>query len=311
MLRLGELFSSIGVDLAESARIFSDELRNEHPLIREFCEHIEQFHGKQLRPALLLLCARACGESRPEHRILAAVVEMVHIATLVHDDVLDDADIRRKAETVSRRWGNEQAVLLGDYLFSHAFRLCSSLDDQYASQLIGRTAVRLSSGEMLQVGHRDNYDLTEDEYFEIIAGKTASLIGTCCRLGARYAGADDLTVRRMDEFGTGLGFAFQITDDLLDLLGDEKVVGKSLGRDIDKGKLTLPLIHHLRNCDDRRRREMYALFTGRRARSQRSPDRTADPVARASSMPNAPLINTSARRSTSLTICPLPTPVRL
>ncbi len=260
MLRLAELFSSIVDDLDKSSRIFRAELRTEQPHVRQLCEHIEHFHGKQLRPALLLLTGQACGELRPAHRVLAAVVEMVHMATLVHDDVLDEADVRRRAATVSRRWGNESAVLLGDLLFSHAFRLCSSLDDQFASQLIGQTAVTLCSGELMQVGNCDNTDLTEAEYFEIIKGKTASLIGTCCRLGARHAGADDETVRRMDEFGVGLGTAFQITDDLLDLIGDETEVGKSLGRDLDKGKLTLPLIHYLRTGAESRREKMLALL---------------------------------------------------
>lgn len=260
MLRLAGQFSSITDDLRESARIFRDELRTGQPHVRELCEHIEHFHGKQLRPALLLLSGLACGELRPAHRVLAAVVEMVHMATLVHDDVLDEADIRRRAATVSRQWGNESAVLLGDLLFSHAFRLCSSLDDQFASQLIGRTAVALCSGELMQVGNCDNTDLTEAEYFEIIKGKTASLIGTCCRLGARYAGADDATAQRMNEFGLGLGTAFQITDDLLDLLGDEREVGKSLGRDLDKGKLTLPLIHYLQTGAPARREKMLALL---------------------------------------------------
>lgn len=262
MLGVAELFSPVAVELDESARIFRDELRSEQPYLRQLCEHIEQFRGKQIRPALLLLTGEACGGVRREHRLLAAVVEMVHIATLVHDDVLDEAEMRRRAATVSRRWGNESAVLLGDLLFSHAFRLCSSLDSQFASQLIGQTAVTLCAGEMMQVSNCNNLDLTEREYFEIIKRKTAALIGTCCLLGAEYADADERTVRRMKEFGVGLGIAFQITDDLLDLIGDEAEVGKSLGRDVQKGKLTLPLIHYLRGCNPRQREEALALVRG-------------------------------------------------
>lgn len=260
MLRLAAHFDTIADHLEESARILRDELRSAQPFVRELCQHIERFHGKQVRPALLLLSGQACGGVRREHRVLAAVVEMVHLATLVHDDVLDEADIRRRAATVSRRWGNESAVLLGDFLFSHAFRLCSSLDDQFASQLIGQTAVRLCTGELVQVGNCNNFELTEEQYFEIIERKTAALIGACCLLGARYAGADERTVRRMNEFGVGLGVAFQITDDLLDLVGDEAEVGKSLGRDAQMGKLTLPLIHYLRTRAPSRRGEMLALL---------------------------------------------------
>ncbi|MFQ5807290.1 MAG: polyprenyl synthetase family protein [Phycisphaerae bacterium] len=257
---MAELFETVADDIEESARIFRSELRNEQPFVGELCRYIEQFRGKQLRPALLLLTGQACGGVRREHRVLAAVVEMVHLATLVHDDVLDDADMRRRAATVSRRWGNEPAVLLGDFLFSHAFRLCSGLDSQFASQLIGETAVTLCAGELMQVSNCNNYGLTEDEYFEIIARKTAALIGACCLLGAKYAGADQQTVRRMNRFGVGLGLAFQITDDLLDLTGDEAEVGKSLGRDVQKGKLTLPLIHYLRTCRPHRREDALALL---------------------------------------------------
>lgn len=260
MLRVADLFSSITDDLEQAARIFRDELHSERPFVSELCRHVEQFRGKQIRPALVLLSAQACGGVRRAHRVLAAVVEMVHIATLVHDDVLDEADIRRQAATVSRRWGNESAVLLGDMLFSHAFRLCSSLDDQFAAQLIGQTAVTLCTGELMQVGNCDNLDLTEAEYFEIIESKTASLIGTCCLLGARYAGADERTVRQLNEFGLALGTAFQIVDDVLDLVGNESEVGKSLGRDVDKGKLTLPVIHYLRTCAARQREQVLALL---------------------------------------------------
>jgi octaprenyl-diphosphate synthase len=260
MLRLAELFSTIADDLDQSARIFRDELHSKQPFVRELCEHVEQFRGKQIRPALVLLTGQACGDVRREHHVLAAVVEMVHLATLVHDDVLDGADVRRRAATVSRQWGNESAVLLGDFLFSHAFRLCSSLDDQVAALRIGQTAVALCTGELMQITNCDNYGLTEDEYFAIIEHKTAALIGTCCLLGARYAGADEPTVSQMQEFGLALGTAFQITDDMLDLVGDESEVGKSLGLDVDKGKLTLPLIHYLRARSPSQRKEMLALL---------------------------------------------------
>lgn len=260
MLRLAELLSPITSDLEKSARIFRRELRSEQPFLRRLCEHVERFHGKQVRPALLLLSGQACGGAGHAHHVLAAVVEMVHIATLVHDDVLDDADLRRRAATVSHRWGTESAVLLGDFLFSHAFRLCSSLDSQFAAQLIGQTAVTLCVGELMQISHRNNFELTEAEYFEIIERKTAALIGTCCLLGAKYADADGETVQRMHDFGVGLGLAFQITDDLLDLTGDEAEVGKSLGRDVQKGKLTLPLIHYLRDAEPRQREEALALL---------------------------------------------------
>lgn len=257
---LNGLFDLVAAELDQATRLFQHELHAEHPFVRDLCNHVERFRGKQLRPALLLLIARACGDVRPAHHVLAAVVEMVHLATLVHDDVLDEAELRRRAPTVSRRWGNESAVLLGDFLFSHAYRLCSTLQDQFASELIAATAVRLTVGELIQVGRGHDFTLDETEYYEIIDGKTASLLGACGLLGARYAGADELTVARMSDFGLMLGKAFQIVDDVLDLLGDERVAGKTLGRDLEKGKLTLPLIHCLRRGPRPQRAKMLDLL---------------------------------------------------
>jgi len=261
-VRLAELYAPVADDLQQSQRILADELISDQTLISDLCHHVGQFHGKRLRPALLLLAADACGEVGPEHHVLAAVVELVHIATLVHDDVLDEADIRRRAATVNRLWGNEQAVLLGDFLYSHAFHLCSSLNAQFAARLIGQTAITVCEGEMMQVANRGNFELTEGEYMDIISRKTAVLVETCCHLGARHAGAADATVRRLRAFGHALGLAFQIVDDLLDLTGDESEVGKSLGRDVYEGELTLPLIHFLRTAPAPRRARLLALLRG-------------------------------------------------
>ncbi len=257
---LAELYAPISDDLAQVHEILADELISDQSAISDLCRHVEHFHGKLLRPALLLLTAKACGRLTPTHHVLGAVVELVHIATLVHDDVLDEADIRRRAATVNRLWGNEQAVLMGDFLYSHAFHLCSSIESQFAARLIGRTAITLCEGEMMQVSNRGNTDLTEDEYTDIITRKTGSLIEACCHLGAYYADADAGTVERMRAFGRSLGVAFQIVDDLLDLLGDESEVGKSLGRDVYEGELTLPLIHYLRDADAHQRAAMLALL---------------------------------------------------
>jgi octaprenyl-diphosphate synthase len=246
MTGLAQLYSGITGDIQAALRIFREELASDSSFLSDLCRHVEQFHGKHIRPALLLLSGQACGKLRTEHHVLAAVVEMVHISTLVHDDVLDEADIRRRAATVNRLWGNERAVLLGDYLISHAFHLCSSLDETFPSRVIGRACNAMCEGEMMQVANRDNMDLSEAEYLDIITRKTAALLGACSLLGARYAGAPERTVRRLHEFGVALGVAFQIADDVLDLTGDEAEAGKSLGRDVHKGKLTLPLIHYLR-----------------------------------------------------------------
>ncbi len=259
---LAELYAPIADDLKQSQRILADELISDQTRISDLCRHVSQFHGKLLRPALLLLTGKACGELRPDHHVLAAVVELVHIATLVHDDVLDEADIRRRAATVNRLWGNERAVLMGDFLYSHAFHLCSSLDSQFASRLIGRTAITVCEGEMMQVTNRGNFELAEDEYLDIISRKTAALLEACCQLGAWSAGADRETIRRLRTFGNSLGVAFQIVDDLLDLTGDESEVGKSLGRDVYEGELTLPLIHYLRESTADQRRRLLSILRG-------------------------------------------------
>ncbi len=194
---------------------------------------------------MLLLTARACGGVRREHPVLAAVVEMIHTATLVHDDILDEAMVRRHAATVNAEWGNEAAVLLGDYLFTHAFHLAASLDSTLACRWIGRATNLVCEGEMQQVAHRGDRDLDEDAYFAIIRGKTAELTAVSCRLGAQYAGAPPAAVAALDDYGRSLGVAFQIADDVLDICGDERTTGKSLGTDLDKQKLTLPLIRLL------------------------------------------------------------------
>lgn len=259
-LRLTELYAPIRCELAESQAIFRDELISDQGFIADLCGHVAQFHGKLLRPALLLLTGHACGTLRPAHSVLAAVVEMVHIATLVHDDVLDEADVRRRAATVNRLWGNERAVLMGDFLISHAFHLCSSLDSQFAARLIGATTNTICEGEMMQVSNRDNLELTEGEYLDIIRRKTAALLGTCCLLGAKYAGADESRTEQMRRCGESLGLAFQIVDDVLDLVGDEAEVGKSLGRDAEMGKMTLPLIYCLQHGTPEERTELCALL---------------------------------------------------
>ena len=259
-MRLAELYAPVTAELARSQCILADELISDQAFISDLCRHVGQFHGKLLRPALLLLAGRVCGTLRPEHAVLAAVVELVHIATLVHDDVLDEADIRRRAATVNRLWGNERAVLMGDFLYSHAFHLCTSVDAQFTARLIGQTAITVCEGEMMQVANRGNHELGEAEYLDIISRKTAALVETCCHLGARYAGADEDTIQRLRTFGSGLGMAFQIIDDLLDLTGDESEVGKSLGRDVYEGELTLPLIHFLRSAPDGAQTRLRALL---------------------------------------------------
>ncbi len=239
-----DVTSPIATELEEVERILARSLRNSHPRVAEVVDHVRHYRGKRLRPVLLLLAAKACGRVTPSHLTLAAVVEMIHTATLVHDDVLDGAKVRRRVATVNALWGTKTSVLLGDYLFTHAFHLASTVDLR-ACREIGSATDRVCEGELCQVLNAGNLDLTEEEYFHIIDGKTAELTACCTRLGAIYAGADLETIEAMTRFGRYVGQAFQIADDLLDLIGQETLAGKSLGTDLEQGKLTLPLIHLL------------------------------------------------------------------
>ncbi|WP_428308543.1 polyprenyl synthetase family protein [Lacipirellula sp.] len=239
---LSRLFAPIAADLALVDRRLQQELRHSDPFIDELAQHSFRIGGKRLRPALLLLTAQAVREVTPEHHTLAAVVEMVHTATLVHDDVLDEADVRRHLDTVNARWDNNTSVLLGDYLFSHAFYMASTLETTFGCRAIGESTNTVCEGELRQTNSSGNFWLSRDEYLGIIDAKTAELTACCCRLGAHYAGADEATVDRLTSYGRKLGMAFQIVDDLLDLEGEEQSTGKSLGTDLAHRKMTLPLI---------------------------------------------------------------------
>jgi octaprenyl-diphosphate synthase len=239
---LQSVYAPIETELAEVEQILRKELRSKHGFVDELVRYGCLLGGKRLRPALLLLSAKATGEVRREHLVLAAVVEMIHTATLVHDDVLDEADMRRHLATVNSRWSNEVSVLLGDYLFTHAFYLASTLETTRACRVIGRATNIVCEGELRQIGSRSNFELSEAEYLDIIEAKTAELCACACELGAHYAGASDKTVERLARYGRDLGIAFQIADDLLDVQGDERATGKSLGTDLDQHKPTLPLI---------------------------------------------------------------------
>ena len=239
------LYAPIARDLECVERVFADTIASPRPALARMLDHLTHYRGKRLRPTLLLLTAHACGRVTPAHHVLGAVVEMVHTATLVHDDVLDEAAVRRHVPTVNAGWGNKASILLGDYLFTHAFHLTSTIGEAQACELIGEATNRVCEGELHQTLQRGNLNLTEAEYLEIIDGKTAALTACCCRLGALYAGADAETVERLANYGRLLGLAFQVADDLLDLVGREDAAGKTLGTDLEQQKLTLPLIHML------------------------------------------------------------------
>jgi octaprenyl-diphosphate synthase len=243
------LYAPVAAELAAAEALFRRELEHDHPPIHELIQHAVQLGGKRLRPALLLLAGRASGTLAPQHITLAAVVEMIHTATLVHDDVLDQAQLRRHRQTINAVSGNQASVLVGDFLFTHAFALASSLETTWAARTIGRATNIVCAGELRQVQSQGNFALCEEEYLSIIEAKTAELCACACRLGAHYAGAPPAWVEACDRFGRGLGIAFQIADDLLDVVGEETLAGKSLGTDLAQHKPTLPLVRMLAQLD--------------------------------------------------------------
>lgn len=259
---LSRLTAPIEPYLEQVAARFDSELASDLSCVGTLVKHVARFRGKMLRPMLVLLAGKAVGEIGDAHVTLATVVEMVHMATLVHDDVLDEAELRRRGATINHLKGNEAAVLLGDYLISHSYHLCSSLDDQFAARTIARTTNRVCEGELLQLENRGNVDLNEETYTNIVSRKTAALIATSAMLGAHYAGASKAIAEAFENFGEYIGIAFQIQDDILDLVGDVREVGKSLGSDVAKVKLTLPVIHFLKTAPQDHRTLLRQLLKG-------------------------------------------------
>ena len=258
---LRSLYAIVRDELSEVDELLRQELTSEYPFVHRLAQHGFRLGGKRLRPALVLLSGKLCGGVTNDHFKLAAAVEMVHTATLVHDDVLDEAAIRRHLDTVNARWDNEASILLGDYLLAKSFCLTASVEDPYATRCLIEASRKVCEGELRQVGARGDYELTENEYLEIIGGKTAALCACCCEIGAHYAGASEEETAALARFGGKLGVAFQIVDDVLDVLGDEKTTGKSLGTDLVKQKPTLPLIRLLKQSSPEQRAEMIEILS--------------------------------------------------
>lgn len=249
------LLPTLASRLGAVARRFEQELVSDLPAVNMLARHVEDYRGKMLRPTLVIVSGLAVRSTAvANHAIdesldtLGAVVEMIHMATLIHDDVLDEADLRRGGATVNSLRGNETAVMLGDFLISGSFHLCSSVGEPWLNSALGEMTSRLCSGEILQLSHRGDLTLDAQTYFEIIRRKTGVLAGACCGLAARLAGANSTASEALRLYGEELGMAFQIQDDVLDLVGDKRIVGKTLGIDLRKRKFTLPLVTHLTRC---------------------------------------------------------------
>jgi octaprenyl-diphosphate synthase len=227
--------------------------------INGLLEHISSSSGKMIRPGLVLLAGRCCGKITDKHISVAAIIEMIHNATLLHDDVIDEGKKRRGLPTINSLWGNESAVLLGDFILSHVFKMCAQLESR-VSDVIATAAVRLCKGELRQVVQKRYWQLNEAEYIDVITEKSAVLFSSSCFLGGFLAGARESQAKSLADFGLNAGIAFQITDDLLDIAGDESKTGKTLGSDVDKHKLTLAVIHLLKTVDEREKNTIINSF---------------------------------------------------
>jgi len=227
-----------GVNALIRARLASDVA-----LINQISAHIVAAGGKRLRPLLTVVVARALDYAGEQHHQLAAIVEFIHTSTLLHDDVVDQSDLRRGRKTANALWGNAPSVLVGDFLYSRSFQLMVELDSMAVMRVLADATNRIAEGEVLQLLHVGNPDTSESDYLGVIERKTAVLFCAATRLGAMVAGADAATQRACADFGMNLGLAFQIADDVLDYTADPDTLGKNLGDDLAEGKATLPLIH--------------------------------------------------------------------
>lgn len=241
--RLRALLSPVDTGLQAVRSELDLLLGGESPALADMLEHLTRFQGKRLRAALVLLAGKAAGNDCAELPRVAAVVEAIHLATLVHDDVLDGADVRRRVASVNRRWDNQSAVLLGDLLYARAFDLSTRLDSRLASQVLSKTTQVICEGEIVQAASRYDFEMPQEQYEWIAGAKTAALYRAACELGATYPGGESPAGRTLGEFGWRIGLAFQVVDDILDVVGDEAVVGKSVGNDVEDGKVTLPVLY--------------------------------------------------------------------
>ncbi|WP_308447584.1 polyprenyl synthetase family protein [Chitinimonas viridis] len=238
--------SVIAADMQAVDQIIRERLHSEVILVRQVAEYIVSSGGKRLRPALALLSAGALGYQGQHHRELAAVVEFIHTATLLHDDVVDESSLRRGRDTANALFGNAASVLVGDFLYSRAFQMMVGVNDMRVMQVLADATNVIAEGEVLQLMNIGDADLDEAAYLKVIRYKTAKLFEAAARLGALLAKSDAATEDAMARYGMHLGTAFQIVDDVLDYSGDAGEIGKNLGDDLAEGKCTLPLIHTMR-----------------------------------------------------------------
>ena len=246
----------VGNELAQVEDEFKKNLRSKVSLISKIGEHLLLSGGKRFRPTILLLCAKLCGYKGRRQIQAASVIEFIHTATLLHDDVVDDAELRRGNASANSIWGSEASVLVGDFLLSKSFFLMVDDGDLKILNTISRATTQMAEGEIQELMKASDLSITEEEYISIVKNKTASLISATCQIGAILGGVDGKKEGALANFGMNLGVAFQLMDDNLDYTSTEKKFGKEIGIDLQGGKITLPLIHTLRSCSPSEREKV-------------------------------------------------------
>jgi octaprenyl-diphosphate synthase len=246
-LDLIQMFEPVRADLEAVEQEFERQVQSQVGVIPEIGRYIQSSGGKRVRPAVLLMAARLCGYSGPRAILNAAVVEFIHTATLVHDDIIDDAEVRRGQKAVHSRWGNDVTVLAGDFLYIKSMAMALAQDTLDVVRLLCDVTLRMIEGEIYQLTKNGVVDITEDEHFDIIRRKTAYLFGGCAEIGGMLGTAGPARQHELREYGFNLGVMFQLVDDLLDFTGESDTLGKPVGGDLREGKMTLPMIHLLRH----------------------------------------------------------------
>lgn len=257
-----ELFPTelLGDDLDRIEREIAHQAKAFDPAVAPYISYICNNKGKRIRPVLTFLAGGATGGNTDAHTKLATTLELIHMATLVHDDIIDEAKIRRQAPTANAKWGASLAVLLGDSLFAQALLLSTEFDDPAIGRSIAQSTKDVCTGEIIQTQRRFDFQLTREDYFEIIRLKTAALFASAMELGARLNGQSELIQTKMRDYGMKIGTAYQIFDDCLDLTGDENTVGKTLRTDLNKGKLTLPILNLIAQATPQQREKLNKLL---------------------------------------------------
>ncbi len=258
-LDLKKISEPVEKELDEFKSHFREAIRSKVALVDLISKYILRQKGKKIRPILVMLSAKLCGDVNNRSFTAATLVEMLHTATLIHDDVVDDAKTRRGLASINAVWKNKIAVLMGDYMLSRGLLLALENDECGFLKITSRAVKRMSEGELLQIQKNRKLEVDEQTYFKIISDKTASLITACCELGAASTSKDKNEIALLSEFGENIGIAFQLRDDVLDYIGKKKIMGKSSGSDLKEKKFTLPLIHSLNNATKKEAKEIVSV----------------------------------------------------